>query len=363
VKSTKIKGIVLAGSYPWGQSLFDRLRPRPLLPIAETPLIVYALRWLSEGGVSSATICANSAARAVRGALTDPALSGMDIDFYEDWMPRGAAGCVRDAGHASDADVFVVTDGTAIPSINLQGLIETHAVCDAALTVVVHHDPTDADSAEDPGLNPGGIYVFSRRVFDCIPARGFQDIKESLIPKLHSLGERVVVHTGFGACPRVLNTETYLAVNQWMVSRLASERRARPGYAALGEAMAHESARLGANVRLVGPVVIGKDVTIGDGVTVVGPTTIGTGSVIEDNAVVSRSVVWDGCAIGPEAVLDRCLLADHAAVRAGASLFSSLRSAHSAEAPRSRRFAPGAPTSASGERLHQPAATWHEGSV
>jgi mannose-1-phosphate guanylyltransferase len=357
----KIKGIVLAGTYPWGQSFFDRLRPRPLLPIAETPLIVYALRWLHEGGVSSATICANSAARAVRGALNDPALGGMDIGFYEDWMPRGAAGCVRDAGHASDHDVFVVTDGTAIPSVNLEGLLETHAVTDAALTVVVHHDPSDA--AEEPGLNPGGIYVFSRRAFDCIPAHGFQDIKETLIPKLHAQGERVVVHTGFGACPRVLNTETYLAVNQWMVSRLASERRPRPGYATDGEAMTHETARLGSNVRLVGPVVIGRDVTLGNGVTVVGPTTIGAGSVIESNALVSRSVVWDGCAIGPDAVLDRCLIADHAAVRAGTALYSSLRSANGVGLSRRAPAAPSAPAGPSEQPFPLPAASLREGSL
>jgi NDP-sugar pyrophosphorylase family protein len=140
----------------------------------------------------------------VRGALPGTADLPMDIDFYEDSMPRGAAGCVRDASVNSDADVFVVTDGTSIPSVNLDGLLETHEICGAALTVVVHHDPSAA--CVEPGLNPGGIYVFSRRIFDSIPDRGFQDIKETLIPRLHAQGESVVTHTGFGACPRVLNT-------------------------------------------------------------------------------------------------------------------------------------------------------------
>ncbi len=32
-------GIVLAGTFPWANSAFDRLSPRPLVPLAHRPLI------------------------------------------------------------------------------------------------------------------------------------------------------------------------------------------------------------------------------------------------------------------------------------------------------------------------------------
>ena len=95
---TDASGIVLAGVHRWGESEFERLLPRPLLPVAESPLICYALRWLRDGGVRAATICANSESRFVRHCLKDGSEYGLDIRYFEDLTPRGPAGCVRDAG-------------------------------------------------------------------------------------------------------------------------------------------------------------------------------------------------------------------------------------------------------------------------
>ena len=56
-------------------------------------------------------------------------------------MPRGAAGSLRDAAAASDADTFVVADGTAIPTAELRDLLMAHHASGAAVTVVVHSEP------------------------------------------------------------------------------------------------------------------------------------------------------------------------------------------------------------------------------
>ena len=169
------------------------------------------------GGLSRATICANSEARAVRAHLNGSAID-MRVDYLEDWSPRGAAGCVRDAGIKTDADTFVVADGTSVPVVDLEELLEAHQAAGAALTVVV-----GADAAGR--LRPSGVYVFDRWSFDFIPEDGFQDIKEKLIPRLYGAGEHVSTHMARAVAPRVVNTDTYLALNQWAVERAL----ARPG--------------------------------------------------------------------------------------------------------------------------------------
>jgi NDP-sugar pyrophosphorylase family protein len=317
----KVKGVVLAGSYEWGETTFENLMPRPLVPVAQAPLISYLLEWLRGGGVLDATICANSAGRAVREHFGDGRHLGMTLAYYEDWSPRGPAGCARDASLQSTAETYVISDGSIIPTVNLEGLLETHAVCQAALTVLVHHEP----GAERSNVAPGGIYIFDRRVFDSIPATGFQDIKETLIPRLYHAGERIVTHTAYGNCPRVLNARTYLAVNHWMVERLARRPRPLQDHEARGEALVHHSARVADSARLVGPVLVGPEVTIRAGATVVGPATIGAFSTIEEGALVSRSVAWNRCGVRAGAVVDRCLLADEAVVEPNASVFSTLR--------------------------------------
>src|SRR5262245_32337335 len=102
--SRAVRGAILAGTHSWGGTAFERAAPRPLLPIAQAPLISYAARWLRDEGVAAATVCANSSSRAVRAVLGDGSALGLRLDYYEDWVPRGAAGSARDACLGHDVD-------------------------------------------------------------------------------------------------------------------------------------------------------------------------------------------------------------------------------------------------------------------
>ena len=316
-ESASVHGIVIAGTYPAGRSALDALVPRPLLPVAQRPLITYALRWMQTGGVLHATICANSSARSIRTRLVGET-PGMGLDYLEDWSPRGAAGCVRDAGAKLEARSFVVADGTAVPVVDAAELIESHRTAGAVLTVVVGADATGR-------LCPSGVYVFDRRAFDYIPADGFQDIKERLIPRLYEAGEHVVTHVARGVAPRVLNTDTYLALDQWAVERAARCPDVARGFRACGEAVVHDSAWVDPSARLLGPMLIGPGVSVQRGATLVGPLSIGPGSSVGKGAVVSRSVVWSRCVVGDEALVDRCMLADGARVEPRRPVFAAVK--------------------------------------
>lgn len=296
----RVHGIVLAGVYPGGPSELDRLAPRPLLPVAHQPLILYALQWMSGAGIHGATICTNSASRAVRTHLGSSAF-GVRIDYLEDWSPRGAAGCVRDAGAKTEADTFVVAEGTSIPVVDFDELLDAHHAGGAAITVVV-----DADAAGRQ--RPSGLYVFERRSFDFIPADGFQDIKEKLIPCLYGAGERVLTHVTRATAPRVVNARTYLALDHWAVERTPLLLRATDGYRVSGEAIVHESATVAQGARLLGTVLLGPGVSVQAGATLVGPVNLGPGTTVGRGAVVSRSVIWSDCAVGEGAFVDRSLM-------------------------------------------------------
>lgn len=329
--TAKVEGIVLAGTYHWSQSVFERLLPRPLLPVAQTPLICYALRWMRDGGIAQATVCANSASRAVRSYLGDGSGLSLTVKYLEDWTPRGAAGCVRDAGIQSEAETFVVADGTAIPAVNLRGLLAAHRASGAALTIVVHDDAAFV-APDQRLLSPGGIYAIERRVLDMIPASSFQDIKESLIPQLYRAGELVGIHRGVGACPRILNAETYLAVNHWMIQSMADGSAALAGYRALGGGvLAHPSAEVSSGATLVGPILLGPSARVEKGATIVGPVALGAHTLVEAGALVSRTVTWSHSVIGREAVVDQCVVADQAEIAPRSAVF------HSIQAPARRR--------------------------
>ena len=341
-----IHGIVLAGAYPRSQFGLDSLCPRPLLPVAERPLIEYALRWMRDGGLVAATVCTNVATRRIQATLGGDAGLSMNVDYLEDWTPRGPGGCVRDAGVRTDADTFMVADGTTVPVSDLGVLLEAHQTSGAAITVVVHGPAADGGGPNSE-LQPNGVYVFGRRVLEYLPEEGFQDIKETLIPRLYRHGEHVRTYQVPEMGPRAVNAETYLTLNQWVLERLSRLGGLPPVLRFSGDAVPHDSTSVAPSARLIGPVVLGRNTSVHARATVVGPASIGPGSTVGQDAVVSRSVLWSGCVVHDGAFVDRCVLAESAVVKAGESLLSTLRMGDP------RPEAPGQPR-AEGRRLPWP---------
>lgn len=314
-------GIVLAGAYTRAGSSLEKLRPRPLLPVANDPVAAYPLRWLAHDAVEGVTVCLNSETREVRDALSGRVGMPERLEFLDDRSPRGSAGSARDAALLTDARTFIIVSGTTLPTADLGRILEAHQSSGAALTVVVHEDPVPGSGES---LSPSDIYVFDRRAFDQVSEEGYQDIKESLVPKLYAVGEAVLTHKGPRAFGRLFDTETYLALNDMLVSS-AAEARVPEGYGRIGEALIHETAWVAPRARLLGPIVVGARATIEDAATVVGPVAVGSGSYVAHRAVISRSVLWEGCLVEPGAEIDRCLLADGATVTAGTRLYRTLK--------------------------------------
>ncbi len=311
-----VQGIVLAGAHAWDDPTKLSEFLRPLLPVVHSPLICHTLAWLRDHGVAQATICANGSSKILRRRLGDGASMGVTLSYYDDPIPRGTAGCARDASEDCQADTFVAVDGTIIPQVDLDKVLAHHADRNASLTVVAM--PTGSNGSTS--LSPTGIYVFSRRALERVRATGFQDTKEVLIPELHKAGECISTFVSDGPCPRVTDPGTYLWVNEWMLKGLLGCEQALPGYRRIGEALVHRQARVSATANLVGPVMIGPVTRVGANATIVGPATLGAGCVIEERAIVCRSVVWDRCLLGKGSTVHKCILANEAAVACDSSM-------------------------------------------
>ncbi len=303
-------GIILAGVHNWGHEALEDVVCRPLLPIAGRPLIRHVINWFHQEGVSRAVVCANSNTRILRGNLGGGEGLGVSLEYYEDQMPRGPAGCARDAASAASGNVYVVAEGTIVPKVNLAELLETHQRRRAALTVVMADlDPADERAGATP--EPVGIYLFSPSAFEHVPASGYQDIKETLIPRLYAEGERVAIDVvSAGLAPRVTGAASYLAVNMWAVQGMGEKTALSDGYIRVDDGWVHESAVVDSTARIIGLAVVGPECVVGPGAIIAGPATVGTGCRIEHHSVISRSAIWDKCTIGAGAIVDGSILAD-----------------------------------------------------
>lgn len=326
--ASDVVAIVLAGSYHSTDSTFLGSLPRPLVPVAQVPVIGYVLRWLREADVVRATICANSGSRAIESCVGDGTNLSMQLDYMEDATPRGPAGCARDAAMQHTAETFVVVDGTVIPDFDLRELLAAHRSSGATVTAVVHDSTGGNGEHRARSVSPAGIYAFSRDAFDALSPHGFQDIKEHLIPALRRQRQRVMAFQSPQFCPRVLNAETYLAVNHWTIERIPTHpnifERWGP-FAVSGEVAAHATANVHSTARLVGPVILGEGVSIGANAVIVGPTSIGARTQVGAGALVCRSVLWSASDVGEGAFVDASVIGDSFIIPAHAAIHGEVK--------------------------------------
>jgi mannose-1-phosphate guanylyltransferase len=295
-----------------------------MLPVAQTPIISYPLHWLRSGGVREAVVCANSATEPVRRYLGDGSRMGMDLKYFEDHIPRGPAGCARDATTLSSADLFVIVEGALIPSLDLAALLNSHARSGASVTVVAEMERRkNTQTTHQPPLS-GGIYVFNRSVLTDIPDHGYQDIKEGLLAVLYAKRERVLSFEMQGLTPRVLDYATYAGVSRWLITRSLQSSAFLSHYVRIGDRLQHPTAIVDESSRFIGPVLVGPGARVGAGALIVGPTTIGAGSDIGAGTLVSRSLIWEKVVVGAGAALDCCLLADQTVVRPNKRLYATV---------------------------------------
>jgi len=339
----RVAGIVLVGTHPWTNTAFDKLPPRPLLPVAHRPLMSYALSWLREGGLTRAAVCANRETQVLERRLHRHVPQGLTVTYHEDAMPRGAAGAVRDAALATDAEIFVVVDGTLIPTLDFASVLAAHHGWGAAVTVVSHSEPGRHGK---PALQiPNGIYVFNRRALELVPEKGFYDIKENLIPQLHRAGQRVSAYTAETQSPRALDATNYRAVNEWMVEQLVTTRTVPEGYVLSGTCLFHRDAVIARDATFVGPVMVGPGARISSRAVIVGPTSIGRDATIGPDVLVSRSAVWRRSVLQEQTVADRCIVADDTVISGGTHAFRQVVTT----SPRPASFAGEAPREVSRE--------------
>jgi len=315
-----LSAVVLAGVHDWGSCPLHRVTVRPLVPVANRPLIDYALAAAESAGAGHVVICANGSGAPVRGVIGDATPGGTPISYHEDTMPRGPAGCVKDAasiGGSAAGDILII-EASVIPGFDVSEVVAAHRNSGASLTIATH------SLGEADAQQPVGVYVISQQAVEHIGGTGYQDIKEGAIPALHKAGLRVATYPVACRSARLLGLGAYFFMNEWMLKRCLSDERAPDGYTLNDAALIHRDAQVDVTARLIGPVMVGPGAVIGEGVVIVGPTVVGAGVQIEAGAVVTRSVVWDGARLGRGSVVDRSVVTDHAQVPGGVRLYDEV---------------------------------------
>jgi NDP-sugar pyrophosphorylase family protein len=118
--------------------------PKPLLPIAGRPLIVWNLLLLRRYGITAVIINLHHLGHLIEKALGDGSQFGMRISYSPEPILLGTGGGLKQAEPFFDGRPFLVLNGDTLVDVDLGALMRFHDDRKALATMVVRDDP-DAD--------------------------------------------------------------------------------------------------------------------------------------------------------------------------------------------------------------------------
>lgn len=197
--------IVLAGGAGTRLRPYTTVLPKPLMPIADMPILEVVLRQLRFHGYRHVSIAVNHLAELIRAFFGDGSKLGLRIDYCLEHEPLGTAGpiaLVRDV-----TDPFLVLNGDLLTTLDFGAIVRHHIEKGNCATigafkreVLVDFGVLDLDAdgylqkyVEKPRLQYAismGVNVLSLRSVYCIPHGTRFDIPD-LMTALTVKGERV----------------------------------------------------------------------------------------------------------------------------------------------------------------------------
>ena len=314
VKKDKIKAVVLAGSRDFGRYPLASRWPTALWPVAGKSVLERLLIHLADQGIEQVVVCSCG-----EGSLLADSVrvdSRLQLNFLDESLPAGTAGCIRDAVSDRTDELLLVLPASLMCPPDIDVLISAH--CDGGSDLTIMLNPGCGNSVQ--GGQVSGIYVCSRGLLEHIPQAGYFDIKEGLIPEMLRAGKtvhaaRLPKHAG-----NFRDRQGYLYALAGCLEaspKLSADLKPCRGNDSQTTWMAAD-ARIDPGARLYGPVVIMDGVSVSSGAVIFGPTILGKDVSIGKDSVVVNSAIWDGARVGPNCRIQRCIVDSHAAVRANA---------------------------------------------
>jgi lipopolysaccharide/colanic/teichoic acid biosynthesis glycosyltransferase/dTDP-glucose pyrophosphorylase len=337
-----MKAVILAGGQDTHLVPLVRSVPKPLLPVANRPMVEYLLNLLKANGVREVALAVNSSDEPYQYSLGDGRRLGMRLHYSRESVPRGTAGCLLPLADFIGRERFLVIHGGLFLNADLRALVEFHESRGAHATLGVRRD-TDpsrdwhhlelrlgeaervegirvrnlSDREQRPPV-PAGIYVFEPAVLSAIESGIYYDIKEQLLPRLRREGKPVFACEIHGYCRNVLEMDDYLRVNR---SVLRGEVNGYVFEGQIAEGIwVGRGSEVAATATLHGPVMIGRDCVIGSGVQIIGPTCVGDGCYVEDGSILRESLLLPGSRVEQDSRVERCVLAADTVISPGQSL-------------------------------------------
>ncbi len=314
-----MQAVIMAGGFGTRLRPLTSIIPKPMVPIANRPMMEHVVRLLKKHGIEDLIVLLFYQHEFITKYFGNGEKFGVNIRYLlpeGDYGTCGAVGFTRD--YIKDED-FIVISADIITDFDLQKLIKFHKEKNSLSTIVltsvenplsygiVIYDedyrinkflekPTWSEVFSDK-VNTG-IYMLNKKVFEYIPPNTIFDFSKDLFPKF--LKENIPIYAcvidGYWKDVGTLQEYRFChydildgKVDIWKEGKLVKYET--------NEIIIGDNTQIGDNFTCDKFVIIGKNTKIGNNV-VINRSVIGDNCVIEDDVIIFGSIIMNDVKIG-----------------------------------------------------------------
>jgi mannose-1-phosphate guanylyltransferase/phosphomannomutase len=333
------KAIVMAGGQGSRLRPLTLTRPKPMMPVANRPVMAHILDWLKGHGFSEVLVTLHYRADDIRRAFGDGRSLGLKITYRVEEEPLGTAGSVKFAEDWIAGEPFLIASGDALTDLDLTALTGRHRKTGAWLTLGLKHveDPSQygivilddrgrvSRFQEKPGASQAfsnlantGIYCVEPQVLEKVPRGRPYDWSRDVFPQLMAEGLPLFGHMLDGYWCDIGSITDYRRGQRDALE--GAVRVALPGQPVRPGVWIGSNVRIAPGAVIEGPVLIGAGCRIERDALILPGSVLGERTIVRAGACVWNAVLGAECEIGPSAVVRDCILGEETRVGAACSV-------------------------------------------
>ncbi len=304
-------------------------RPKPLIPVANHPLIEYNLHLLKEYGIEEVAINLHYMGDKIKEHLGNGQRFGLRIVYSEEPVLLGTGGGIKKMRDFFEEEAFLIINSDILIEIDLQSAVDFHRSRGAFATMVLRPNPdpvrygtieTDESGriceflgkvrTEKSGLDKWmftGIHVMGPEIMEFMPDQETFCINRDVYAHWIRSDKPCYgyIHKGYW---RDLGTmEDYLQANIDLL-----DNKALKNPFADEEVM---DVQRGENVKVTPPCLIGQGAVLKDQAEVGPQAVIGQGANVGKGTKISKSVLWPDVTIEDHARVHGMIVTPYQRVR------------------------------------------------
>jgi len=320
-------GVILAGGFGTRLRPLTINIPKPMVPIANKPILHHIIKLLKKNGIKDLIIILYHQPELIKDYFKDGEKFGVNIKYIISDEDLGTCGATALAKEYLKDD-FLVISGDILTDFNLSEIINFHlkkkSIATITLTrvsnplqygiVITTEDGKIVRFLEKPSWGEvfsdtinTGIYILNPKIFDFVPEKKEFDFSKNLFPLLLKKELPIFGYISSGYWKDIGNVKEYKIAHEDIIKgqvdiEIEGERASRIG----SDIWMAEDCKIKNIKNLLGTVVLGNNVKIGN--SRIFNSFIGDNVEIEDGVEISDSIIWENTKIKKECKISDSIL-------------------------------------------------------